>query len=78
MWKVSINEADWKQSTCTCPFFNKNYKCKHIAGIANRLRFQGYPKIPLESVSIMPEERRKRGRPALARSALLTQYFFYF
>ena len=78
MWKVSINEADWKQSTCTCPFFKKNYKCKHIVGIANRLRFQGYPKILLESVSIMPEERRKRGRPALARSALLTQYFFYF
>ncbi len=59
-----------ERSTYSCPFFKKNYKCKHIIGIANRLRFQGYPKIPLESVSMMPEERRKRGRSALARSAL--------
>ena len=73
LWRTKIIESDWKQSSCTCPFFTKNYKCKHIIGISNRLRFTGYPKIPLESITIMPEERRKRGRPALAKGALIRQ-----
>ena len=73
IWRTKIIESDWKESSCTCPFFSKNYKCKHIIGISNRLRFTGYPKIPLESITIMPEERRKRGRPALAKGALIRQ-----
>ena len=33
IWTVAIS-SDWKQSTCTCPFYRKNYVSKHILALS--------------------------------------------
>lgn len=39
IWCLEVkNDSDWKMSTCTCPAFLKNYICKHIVGMAIRLK----------------------------------------
>lgn len=43
LWILNEFEGDWKSSTCTCPFFFKNYHCKHSVGMAIR---QGLIKPP--------------------------------
>ena len=40
-WAICINRDSWKESTCTCPYYAKNYRCKHIIGIANLLKIEG-------------------------------------
>ena len=38
---VSINHENWKISTCSCWWWLKNYKCKHMIAICQRLgRFE--------------------------------------
>jgi uncharacterized Zn finger protein len=34
----NLSEAKWKADTCTCPYFLKKYMCKHIIGLAIRLK----------------------------------------
>jgi len=33
------NDFNWKQSKYTCPSFLKNFICKHIVGMAIRLKY---------------------------------------
>ena len=30
IWCVVLQETDWKSGKCSCPYFSKNYKCKHV------------------------------------------------
>jgi hypothetical protein len=64
------NNSDWKKSKCNCPAFLKHYICKHIVGIAIRLK---YCKPPPAAKTMPIGEKRKRGRPAKAKPALLVQ-----
>ncbi|CAF4338707.1 unnamed protein product [Rotaria sp. Silwood2] len=71
IWCVEIkNDSDWKTSRCTCPAFLKNYICKHIIGMSIRLKLC---KPPPAAKNVPIGEKRKRGRPAKARRALLMQ-----
>jgi uncharacterized Zn finger protein len=64
------DNADWKKSKCNCPVFFKNYICKHIVGMAIRLK---YCKPPPAAKTVPVGEKRKRGRPAKANPAILVQ-----
>lgn len=70
IWCMEMEDIDWKKSKCNCPAFFKNYICKHIVGMAIRLK---YCKPPPAAKTVPLGEKRKRGRPAKAKSALLVQ-----
>ena len=71
IWRLEIrDESHWKTSKCNCPAFLKNYICKHIVGMSIRLK---YCKPPPAAKSVPIGEKRKRGRPAKAKPALLVQ-----
>ena len=67
---LSNNPEEWRASTCTCPFFLKNYICKHVIEMSIRLK---YCKPPPEAKNVEIGTKRKRGRPSKARKALLLQ-----
>lgn len=60
--------AKWTEGTCTCPSFMKRFLCKHVMGLAIRLK---YAKPPPSAKNIPLGEKRKRGRPKKATRALL-------
>jgi uncharacterized Zn finger protein len=66
----SDNGSSWKTSKCTCPAFLKNYICKNVVGTAIRLK---YCKPSTAAKTVPLGEKRKRGRPAKAKTALLVQ-----
>lgn len=55
---------------CTCKEFFKNFICKHIIGVSLRMK---YVTAPDEAKNLPLGQKRKRGRPALARAALVFQ-----
>ena len=65
MWIVSIYGDDWKHARCNCPVFFKRGICKHSLGVAIR---KGFCQPPAVAKSIPIGERRKPGRPPLARA----------
>jgi len=72
MWKVTLshNGSEWKNGFCNCPNFFKEYICKHVIGMAIRLKFCK-PPAPAKDVPI--GEKRKRGRPRKITKALLIE-----
>ena len=73
IWIITLpnheNMADnWKQGKCTCPYFLKKYMCKHLVGLAIRLK---YVKPPPVAKDIPIGQRRKRGRPKKSSRALI-------
>ena len=70
-----LTDLNWKKGTCTCPTFYKKYLCKHIIGIALRLNSitKAALLMPLTAKDILISSKRKVGRPALAKRALLRQ-----
>ena len=71
IWCMEMEDgSDWKTSKCNCPAFFKNYICKHAVGMAIRLK---YCKPPAAAKTVPIGEKRKRGRPAKAKPALLIQ-----
>ena len=68
---VDIPDDDsWTNGTCSCPVFLKQYVCKHLIGVAIRLK---KAKPPAAAKSIPIGQKRRRGRPKLAKPALLSQ-----
>lgn len=71
VWATAIIDRDsWIESKCNCPAFMKKFMCKHILGIAIRLK---YCCVPQEAKNLPIGSKRKRGRPAKAKKALLVQ-----
>jgi len=67
---ISFNCANLHASNCTCNFFKKSYTCKHIVGIAILTKIL---QVPPEAKNIPIGTKRKRGRPAKAKKALVVQ-----
>lgn len=67
-WFVTLYhpETKWIKSLCTCPIFLKEYICKHVVGIAVRMKEL---QIPEDFVSVPIERKRKPGRPPKARTS---------
>lgn len=61
---------NWLKSECQCSDYYKLYMCHHIIGIAIRLKCV-IP--PAEAKSVPIGEKRKRGRPAKSKPALVRQ-----
>jgi hypothetical protein len=72
IWCVCLpnNAEEWRKATCTCPSFLKNYICKHIIGMAIKLK---YCKPPPEAKNVEIGKKRKRDRPSRAKRALSIQ-----
>lgn len=68
VWTVKLPKENWKEGVCSCPHFFKTFICKHILGIAMRLKFI---KPPPEARSVPIGQKRRRGRPKKATRALL-------
>ena len=71
-WRVVMptQQSAWINGKCTCPNFFKNYICKHVIGLAIRLK---YTTPPAEAKNVPIGQKRKRGRPTKARPALIVQ-----
>lgn len=67
---LSNDPEKWSSGTCTCPTFMKEFICKHVVGIALRLK---YVQAPFAARHFPIGEKRKRGRPAKAKLALHRQ-----
>ncbi|CAF0964252.1 unnamed protein product [Adineta steineri] len=65
-----MDDLNWKTSKCSCPAFLKDYICKHMVGMAIRLKIC---KPPAAAKAIPINSKRKRGRPAKAKRALVVQ-----
>ncbi|KAL0871027.1 hypothetical protein ABMA27_004837 [Loxostege sticticalis] len=68
-WEIILpnNREEWTQGTCTCPTFHKMYMCKHIIGLAIRLKYA------VQTKNIPLGQKRKRGRPLKAKPTLILQ-----
>ena len=71
IWCLEIeHDLSWRKAKCNCPAFLKNYICKHVVGMGIRLK---HCKPPSAAKTVPIGEKRKRGRPAKAKMALLVQ-----
>ena len=68
---VILNQDDWRFSTCSCPFYQKNYSCGHIINIAVSLNLTKYPSYCKNLLLI--GDKPKRGRIPNALKALQKQ-----
>ena len=81
IWRITmptnLSPTNWKKGICTCPTFYKKYICKHIIGIALRLTAvtNASTLMPITAKDVPISSKRKVGRPALARPALIRQPF---
>lgn len=81
-WKTFDEYTSWRQEiwtievfpnqtvTCSCPIHLKRGICKHSLGMQIRRK---EVEVPLEAKNIKLGQKRKRGRPAKAKQALLVQ-----
>lgn len=69
-FEYPTKRENWLCSECDCRDYFKLYICEHIIGIAIRLKLV-VP--PVEAKNVPIGQKRKRGRPAKAKSALVRQ-----
>lgn len=68
-WTTVVPEGgNWINGSCTCPGYYKEFLCKHIVGIAMRHK---YLAVPIDAKIVPTSSQRKRGRPPIAKRALL-------
>lgn len=65
-----LTKNTWHEGICDCSDFFKKYMCVHILGISLRMKFVIAPD---EAKALPLGQKRKRGRPALAKAALVLQ-----
>jgi len=65
---VQLNEENWKDSSCSCSTFQKEYLRKHLIGIA---ALKGLYQFPDNAKTDLIGKRRKPGRPRKVKHALL-------
>lgn len=64
------NADNFLAGKCDCRTFFKQYICEHIIGIALRMK---WTIAPIEEKSIPLGPKRKRGRPAKSKAALIRE-----
>ncbi|RMZ99313.1 hypothetical protein BpHYR1_027207 [Brachionus plicatilis] len=83
LWKISIKKAIGENNASiipynagimdgSCKWYIKNNICMHLIGISKILNIPGC-EIPLSAKNIPIGEKRKPGRPAKAKQALIVQ-----
>lgn len=66
----TANSETWLKGKCDCRNFYKLFICEHVVGIALRMKWTTPPP---EAKNLPLGEKRKRGRPAKAKRALIQQ-----
>ncbi len=71
-WSVTLSadKLKWLDGAYNCLAFFEKFMCKHIIGMAVRLN---YYKLPTVAKGVKVGEKRRRGRPLKAKTALLIQ-----
>ncbi len=71
-WSVTLSADKLKSldGAYNCLAFFEKFMCKHIIGMAVRLN---YYKLPTVAKGVKVGEKRRRGRPLKAKTALLIQ-----
>ena len=72
---MKVNQTNWKYGTCSCPFFIKNFMCKHHIAIRLDLQLDGCT-LPILAKQIPLGQKINRGAPNKAQKALIKQFFF--
>lgn len=68
-WLVRFSNEHWKtQSTCSCPFFLKQFICKHVVAIAMELKII---ECPQSANPLLIAPKRKPGRSKNATMSLM-------
>ena len=67
---IKLCNDEWENSECTCPSWQKDYKCNHVISLASRLRLASFATV---AYSIPLQHKRKRGKPKSTASALSIQ-----
>lgn len=67
---MNVNDNNYLHGHCDCPFYLKNFVCKHLIGLAIRLKIVAPP---VEAKNVPLGQKRKRGRPSKAQQALNIQ-----
>lgn len=65
-----FNRSTWEKGYCDCSDYFKKYICMHVVGIALRMK---YVEAPPEAKNLPIGQKRRRGRPALAKGAFTIQ-----
>lgn len=65
-----MTKNNYSHGVCDCSSFFKLYMCEHVLGIGLRMKFVV---VPDEAKSLPLGQKRKRGRPARAKAALVLQ-----
>lgn len=77
MWMIKLCKSKegvaWNECSCTCPSFQKRYICKHVLGIAMKLKLL---EPPSEAKSVPIGGKRKRGRPKKSSKALIVDWLY--
>jgi len=70
VWIVSLPTVNdkWKEGKCTCPYFLKKYMCKHVIGLAIRLKLD---KTPAAAKHVPIGQKRRRVGPSKATKVLI-------
>ena len=69
LWFISLDAENWINGKCSCPYFQKNYKCKHLLGLSHSKGLDGAD-ISDAAKQIPLNQKRPRGRPEKAKPAL--------
>ena len=72
IWCIVLDESDWTSGKCSCSYFSKHYKCKHLLGLSYRKKLPG-ASISEAAKQIPLGQKRKRGAPTKAKGALVRQ-----
>lgn len=65
-----LTKDNYSQGVCDCCSFLKLYTCEHVLGLGLRMKFVVAPD---EAKSLPLGQKRKPGRPAKAKAALIVQ-----
>jgi len=68
--KIQIDRENVTNSSCSCPFFLKHLTRKHSLGMLIRLKLS---EVPPQAKNVPLGQKRKRGRPGVAKKALIVQ-----
>lgn len=69
-FEYPMTHENWMFGSCDCVNGQKKYLCEHIIGIALRLKLA---EAPVEAKTLPLGQKRKRGRPSKAKTALERQ-----
>lgn len=70
IFPAPLTKHNWQEGVCDCSSFFKLYMCEHVLGISLRMKFVVAPD---EAKALPLGQKRKRGRPARAKAALVIQ-----